>query len=172
MGSATVCFSPVSGTTSTFEMVPKCFLTWRKTSLECNSKRSIFLAPLPPLRTGTYGLAPPPEREQQASWPQDAGLDANEDTFSFYGRSMNSPEWTQGVVQLACKCFHSTKNCSGIVFTRLMPSNHVKGKSASTSYENNLTRFYPLAHSCSNDSMIAGGLSVLLLLVLTLFCVV
>ena len=82
---------------------------------------------------------------------QVAGLDANGDTFSFYGRSMNNPEWTPGVVQLACKCFHSTKNCSGIVFAGLMPSNHIKGKSASTSYENNLTRFYPLVHSCSND---------------------
>ena len=82
---------------------------------------------------------------------QVAGLDANEDTFSFYGRSMNNPEWTPGVAQLAWKCFHSTKNCSGIVFAGLMPSNHIKGKSASTSYENNLTRFYPLVHSCSND---------------------
>ena len=62
---------------------------------------------------------------------QVAGLDA-EDTFSFYGCSMNNPEWTPGVVQLACKCFHSTKNCSGIVFAGLMPSNHIKGKSAST----------------------------------------
>ena len=60
---------------------------------------------------------------------------------------MNNP----GVVQLACKCFHSTKNCSGIVFAGLMPSNHIKLKSASTSYENNLARFYPLVHSCSND---------------------
>ena len=33
----------------------------------------------------------------------------------------------------------------------LMPSNHIKGRSASTSYENNLARFYPLVHSCSND---------------------
>ena len=66
-------------------------------------------------------------------------------------RSMNHPEWTQGLAQLACNCFHSTKNCSGIVFAGLMPSNHVKGKSTSTSYENNLTRFYPLVHSCSND---------------------
>ena len=33
----------------------------------------------------------------------------------------------------------------------LMPSNHIKGKSASTSYENNLTKHYPLVHSCSND---------------------
>ena len=41
---------------------------------------------------------------------QVAGLDASEDRFSFYGRSMN-PEWDQGVVQLACKCYHSTKNC-------------------------------------------------------------
>ena len=32
-----------------------------------------------------------------------------------------------------------------------MPSNHVKGTSASASYENNLTRFHPLVHSCSND---------------------
>ena len=64
---------------------------------------------------------------------------------------MNNPEWTAGVAQLACKCFHSTKNCSGIVFAGLMPNNHIKGKSASTSYENNLTRFYPLVHSCSND---------------------
>ena len=82
---------------------------------------------------------------------QVADLDATEDTFSFYGRSMNNPEWTPGVVQLACKCFHSTKNCSGIVFAGLKPSNHIKGKSASTSCENNLTRFYPLVHSCSND---------------------
>ena len=64
---------------------------------------------------------------------------------------MNNPEWTPGVVQLACKCFHSTNNCSGIVFARLMPSNHIKRKSASTSYERNLARFYPLVHSCSND---------------------
>ena len=80
---------------------------------------------------------------------QAAGLDAN--TFSFYGRNMNNPEWTPVVVQLACKCFHSTKNCSGMVFAGLMPSNHIKGMSASTSYENNLTKFYPLVHSCSND---------------------
>ena len=64
---------------------------------------------------------------------------------------MNNPEWTPGVAQLACKCFHSTKNCSGIVFTGLMPSNHINSKSVSTSYETNLTRFYPLGHSCSND---------------------
>ena len=32
-----------------------------------------------------------------------------------------------------------------------MPSNHTNGKSASTSYENDLVRFYPLVHSCSND---------------------
>ena len=82
---------------------------------------------------------------------QVAGLDANEDTFSFYGRGMNNPEWTQGVAQLACECFHSTKNCSGIVFAGPMPSNHVKGKSASTSYEKNLKRSYPFVHSCSND---------------------
>ena len=37
------------------------------------------------------------------------------------------------------------------LFAGLMPSNHIKGKSASTSYEKNLTRFYPLVHSCSND---------------------
>ena len=82
---------------------------------------------------------------------QVAGLNANKDTFSFYGRSMNNPEWTQGVAQLACKCFFSTKNCSGIVFAGLMPSNHVKCKSASTSSENNLARFHPLVHSCSRD---------------------
>ena len=64
---------------------------------------------------------------------------------------MNNPEWTPGVVQLACKCFHSTKNCSGIVFAGPMPSNHIKGMSANTSYENSLTRFHPLVHSCSND---------------------
>ena len=64
---------------------------------------------------------------------------------------MNNPEWTQGVAQLACKCFHSTKNCSGIVFAGLMLSNHIKGKRASTSYQNNLTRVYPLVQSCSND---------------------
>ena len=45
-----------------------------------------------------------------------AGLDPSEDSFSFCGRSMNAPQWNEGVVQLACKCFHSTKNCSGIVF--------------------------------------------------------
>ena len=61
---------------------------------------------------------------------------------------MNNPERTPGVVQL---CFHSTKKCSGIVFAGLMPSNHIKGKSVSTSYENNVTRFNPLVHSCSND---------------------
>ena len=84
---------------------------------------------------------------------QVAGLDASEDTFSCYGRSMNNPEWTPGVVQLACKSFHSTKNCSSIVFAGLLPSTHVKGRSANANaaYENNLTRFYPLVHSCSND---------------------
>ena len=58
---------------------------------------------------------------------------------------------TQSVAQLACKCFHPTKNCSGIVFAGLIPGTHVKGKSASTSYENNLTRFYAFVHSCCND---------------------
>ena len=53
---------------------------------------------------------------------QVASLDANEDTFSVYGRSMNNPECTPGVVQLACKCFHSTKNCSGSMFAGLMPA--------------------------------------------------
>ena len=68
---------------------------------------------------------------------QVAGLDADGDTFSFYGRSMNNPEWTPGVVQLACKLPFR----SGIVFAGLLPSNHIKGKNANTSYENNLTRF-------------------------------
>ena len=36
---------------------------------------------------------------------QVAVLDANEDTFPFSGCSMNNPEWTPGIVQLACKCF-------------------------------------------------------------------
>ena len=80
-----------------------------------------------------------------------ADLDSHEDTFSFYGRSMSNPDWNTGVVQLACKCFHPTKNCSGVVFAGLLPSGHVKGKSASTSYENNLARFHALVHSCSSD---------------------
>ena len=80
-----------------------------------------------------------------------ADLDSHEETFSFYGRSMSNPDWNTGVVQLACKCFHSTKNCSGVVFAGLLPSGHVKGKSASTSYENNLARFHALEHSCSSD---------------------
>ena len=75
----------------------------------------------------------------------------------FTGRSMHNPEWTQGVAQLACKRFHSTKNCSGIVFAGLMPTNHVKDKSASTSYENNLRGFILL---CTVASAIAGGLFV------------
>ena len=82
---------------------------------------------------------------------QVADLEAHEDTFSFFGRSMSNPDWNTGVVQLACKCFHSTKNCSGVVFAGLLPSGHVKGKSASTSYENNLARFHALVHSCSSD---------------------
>ena len=65
---------------------------------------------------------------------------------------MNNPEWTPGVAQLACKCFHSTKNCSGIVFAGL-PTNHVQGKSASTSYENNLAGFHPRLYSCSSDRL-------------------
>ena len=32
-----------------------------------------------------------------------------EDTYSFYGRSTPNPEWNQGVIQIASKCFHSTK---------------------------------------------------------------
>ena len=32
-----------------------------------------------------------------------------------------------------------------------MPSGHVKGKSASVSYENNLAKFHALVHSCSSD---------------------
>ena len=81
---------------------------------------------------------------------QVADLEAHEDTFSFFGRSMSNPDWNTGVVQLACKCFHSTKSgfCS---FAGLLPSAHVKGKSASTSYENNLARFHALVHSCSSD---------------------
>ena len=79
-----------------------------------------------------------------------AGLGPSEDSFSFYGRSMNAPQWNEGVVQLACKCFHSTKNCSGIVFAGLLPSGHVKGKRADTAYENNLARFHALVHSCSS----------------------
>ena len=46
---------------------------------------------------------------------------------------------------------HATKNCSGVVFAGLLPSGHVKGKCASTSYENNLARFHALVHSCSSD---------------------
>ena len=38
-----------------------------------------------------------------------------------------------------------------MVFAGLLPSGHVKGKSASTSYENNLARFHALVHSCSSD---------------------
>ena len=82
---------------------------------------------------------------------QVADLDSHEDTFSFFGRSMSNPDWNTGVGQLACKCFHSTRNCSGVVFAGLLPSGHVKGKSASTSYENNLARFHALVHSCSSD---------------------
>ena len=99
---------------------------------------------------------PPPEKEQRALkvLPTDhavAGLDPEEDTYSFIGRSTQHPEWDEGVVQLASKCFHSTKNSSGVVFAGLLPSGHVKGKSASVSYENNLAKFHALVHSCSSD---------------------
>ena len=80
-----------------------------------------------------------------------AGLDPDEDTKSFFGRSTQHPEWDEGVIQLASKCFHSTKNSSGVVFAGLLPSGHVKGKSASVSYENNLAKFHALVHSCSSD---------------------
>ena len=80
-----------------------------------------------------------------------AGLEPEEDTYSFFGRSTSNPEWNQEVVRLASKCFHSTKNCSGVVFAGLLPSGHVKGKSASASYENNLAKFHALVHSCSSD---------------------
>ena len=33
-----------------------------------------------------------------------AGLDPEEDTYSFFGRSTPNPEWDQGVIQLASKC--------------------------------------------------------------------
>ena len=80
-----------------------------------------------------------------------AGLDPEEDTYSFFGRSTQHPEWDEGVIQLASKCFHSTKNSSGVVFAGLLPSGHVKGKSASVSYESNLAKFHALVHSCSSD---------------------
>ena len=48
----------------------------------------------------------------------------------------------------------------------LMPSNHINSKSASTSYENNLKGFILLYIVAP---IIAGGLSVLLLLALALF---
>ena len=62
-----------------------------------------FPGPFLLLRIGTFGLMPPPERSNGILatgkvLPRDyqvAGLDANEDTFSFYGRSMNNPEWTR-----------------------------------------------------------------------------
>ena len=88
-------------------------------------------------RIGTFGPMPPREREPREFLatgkilPTDhqvADLEAHEDTFSFFGRSMSNPDWNTGVVQLACKCFHSTKNCSGVVFAGLLPSGHVKGK--------------------------------------------
>ena len=80
-----------------------------------------------------------------------AGLDPEEDPYSFFGRSTPTPDWEPGVIQLASKCCHSTKNCSGVVFAGLLPSGHVKGKSASVSYENNLAKFHALVHSCSSD---------------------
>ena len=80
-----------------------------------------------------------------------ANLDQSEDTFSFFGRSMNAPEWSEGVVQLACKRYHSTKNCSGVVFAGLLPTGHVRGKRADVAYENNLSKFHALVHSCSSD---------------------
>ena len=155
-GSWTVCSNSVSTMKSIYGKEPHCFPTWKKTSLESTSRLSIVQAPLLLHKTGICGLMPPPRRGLQAFWHRKnpsklAGLDANGDTFSFFGRSINTPKWTQGVVQLACKCFHSTKNCSGLVFAGLLPTNPVKGKSASTSYENNLTRFHPLVHSCSSD---------------------
>ena len=80
-----------------------------------------------------------------------AGLDPSEDTFSFFGRSMNAPQWNEGVVALACKCYRSTKNCSGIVFAGLLPCAHAKGKRADVAYENNLSKFHALVHSISTD---------------------
>ena len=80
-----------------------------------------------------------------------ADLDPEDDTYFFFGRSTQHPEWDQGVIQLASKCFHSTKNSSGVVFAGLLPSGHVTGKSASVSYENNLAKFHALVHSCSSD---------------------
>ena len=80
-----------------------------------------------------------------------AGLDPEEDTYSFFGRGTPTPDWDPGVIQLASRCFHSTKNCSGVVFAGLLPSGHVKGKSASVSHENNLAKFQALVHSCSTD---------------------
>ena len=98
---------------------------------------------------------PPLEKEQQASvLPTDcqvAVLDANEDTFSFYGRSMNNPEWNTRRFTASLQALPFHQELFRHVFAGLMPSSHIKGKSASTSYENNLTRFYPLVHSCSND---------------------
>ena len=97
---------------------------------------------------------------------QVVGLDANEDTFSFYGLSMNNPEWTQGVVRLACKCFHSTKNCSALCLLDSCPATMSKARAPAHRMRITL-RGSTL--SCVAAPMIAGGLSVLLLLVSTLF---
>ena len=75
-----------------------------------------------------------------------AGLDPSDDTFSFFGRSMNAPQWNEGVLALACKCYHSTKNWSG-----LLPCGHAKGKRADVAYKNNLSKFHALVHSVSTN---------------------
>ena len=139
MGLLTACFSLASGTTNTFEVLSDVeenvigmkFQAVNFPGPGCPASQNWHLWAHATTREGATGILA--TGKVLPTDYQVAGLDANEDTFSFYGRSMNTPEWTPDVVQLACKCFHSTKNCSGIVFAELMPSNHIKGKSASTS---------------------------------------
>ena len=89
-------------------------------------------------RRPAISLAPPLE-PPQIVWAL-ANAPASDLRFGGFGL-LGTEDTKEGVVQLACKCYHSTKNCSGIVFAGLLPSNHIKGKSASTSYGNNLARY-------------------------------
>ena len=119
-----------------------------------------FPAPVLPLRTGAFHAT---AREGATgilatgkvlpTGYQVAGLDANEDTFSFYGRSMNNPEWTPGIALLACKCFHSTKNCSGIVFAGLTLL-------ALTDQDEAWGKWKPSDSRCSKDAVISDPVTI------------
>ncbi|CAE7255104.1 unnamed protein product, partial [Symbiodinium natans] len=80
-----------------------------------------------------------------------AGVPNGEDSFSFYGRATDKPEWQEGVQEFVAQLHHSTKNSCGIMFGGYLSCNHTKSKTASASHENHLAKFHPLILSPASD---------------------